>query len=499
MQDLREKAVRSGLAKLIGQGCILALRLGYMVVIARMLVPDDFGLVAMATIVTATFELFASAGLSVAAVQKSTISEEQMSSLFWINIIVGLVLCLLCAVAAPFLVAFFREPRLFWIMVVLGAGFLFNAAGVQHIALLQRQLRYPVLAVLEFCCQLTSLGIGVCMAVAGYDYWALVVATVVMPMLMTNSVWVATGWIPGRPRWNTDVFSLLQFGGTVTLNGLVSYLTYNFDKFILGRVWGATQLGNYGVASQLLSLPTNNFNMAIGGVMFSVLSRLQDDSVSFKIYFLKGYSFITAVILPTTIFAAAFPNDIVAVVLGPQWPDAAHILRLLVPAVLVFGLINPLGWLMWSSGYHKRSLRVSVVIAPIVVAGCLSGLPYGSGGVAFGFSAAMLLWVVPHVIWCVRGTSVAPLDLVRAASRPFVSAIVAVSVAYAVQPYFILSNSAVSRLIQEVAIVTVTYAVMLLFVMGQKSLYLDVLRAAKLTVTPAPPRAGRKFILTGKL
>jgi O-antigen/teichoic acid export membrane protein len=473
---VKRMALRGGLAKLLGQGGNFAVRLGFMVVVARLLKPEDFGLVAMATIITAILELFANAGLSAATVQKSAISNEQISTLFWINICVGVILCALCTLIAPAIVAFYHEPRLFWVTVALGVGFLLNSAGVQHLALLQRQLRYVTLAAIEFSCQLMSFSIGVCTAIAGYGYWALVAAAVSLPALMTCCVWVATAWIPSRPRRKVGIGSLLHFGGTLTLNGVVAYMTYNFDKFILGRVWGAGPLGYYGVAAQLINIPTSNLNMALGGVLFSALSRLQDDASRFKSYFLKGYALNISMTLPVTIFSAVFAEDIVFVVLGPKWTDAVIIFRLLTPTVLFFGVANPIGWLLWASGRHVRSLRISLVIAALVITACLIGLPYGPKGVAIGFSSAMTLWLIPHVIWCLRGTTITPLDLLRVASRPLFSAAIAVAAAYAASVYLSLS-SPFFRLVTEGGVMMLVYAITLLFVMGQRNFYFELFKA----------------------
>jgi PST family polysaccharide transporter len=122
MQDLKRLVLRGGLAKLFGQAGIFTLRLGFMIVLARLLQPEDFGLVAMVTAVTGILDLFSSAGLSMATVQRSTINNEQISTLFWINILVGMALSLLCFLIAPLLVAFYREPRLFWITAAIGGG-----------------------------------------------------------------------------------------------------------------------------------------------------------------------------------------------------------------------------------------------------------------------------------------------------------------------------------------------------------------------------------------
>jgi len=398
-----------------------------------------------------------------------------------------LMLSLICLLIAPLVVAFYHEPRVFWVTVAMGAGFLSNAAGVQHLALLQRDLRYTSLVAIEFLSQLASFGVGVGVAVAGYGYWALVVATVARPAIMTVCVWFVTAWIPLWPRRNAEVRSLVHFGGTVTMNGVLSYFTYSFDKFILGRVWGAAALGQYAVASQLVNMPTSNINMAIGGVLFAVLSRLQDDAVRFRNYFLKAYSLIVSLTLPITIFSAIFTEDIISLVLGPKWSDAATLFRLLVPAVLVFGLINPLGWFMWSSGRHVRSLKISLVIAALVITACVIGLPYGPTGIAIGFSAAMVLWLVPHVAWTLHGTTIKPSDLFRAASRPLLSACVAAISAYAVHRYAGPLQSPFLRLAVAGSVMAVVYPFMLLFVMGQKSQYLDLLRS--LGMTSSPPSA----------
>ena len=199
MQDIKRMALRGGVAKLISQAGSFVLRLGFLIVAARLLKPEDFGLVAMVTVFTVVLDLFSTAGLSSAAVQKSTINNEQISTLFWINILVGVMFSILCVLIAPLIVAFYHEPRLFWVTVAMGAGFLFNAAGVQHLALLQRQMRYVSLAKIEFSCQLISLGLGLCLALAGFGYWALVAAAIALPAATTLSAWRVTGWIPGRP------------------------------------------------------------------------------------------------------------------------------------------------------------------------------------------------------------------------------------------------------------------------------------------------------------
>src|SRR5689334_14217776 len=258
MKDLKERAVRGGLARLCGQMANLVLRLGFMIVMARLLDPEEFGLVAMATVVTGVFEIFKTAGLSSATIQKVSITDEQISTLFWINILVGTILCLLCLATAPALVSLYHEPRLLWISATIGVGFVFSAAGVQHSALLQRQLRIVALSVIETLSLLASFALGIVLALDGFAYWALVYSTIAAPAVNTALMWAIAAWTPGMPSRGAGIRSMLRFGGTITLNNLIVYFAYNFDKLLLGRFWGADALGLYGRAYQLINVPTSN-------------------------------------------------------------------------------------------------------------------------------------------------------------------------------------------------------------------------------------------------
>jgi O-antigen/teichoic acid export membrane protein len=473
MQDLKERTLRGGFAKLCGQGANVVLRLGFVVVLARVLDPEDFGLVAMVTVVTGFYELFTSAGLSTAAVQRESITNEQISTLFWTNVLVGTILCLLCIATAPVLVAFYHEPRLFWVTIAMSVGFLFNAAGVQHFAILQRQLRYVVITLIETLSQLVGVAVGIAMAFAGFGLWALVGATIVTPVINTVCMWTITAWIPGKLSRRAEVRSMLYFGGTLTLNGLIIYAAYNLEKVLLGRYWGADALGLYSRAYQLINLPTANLNSAIGGVVFSALSRLQNDPVRLRNYFLKGYYLVVSMTLPITIFSALFANDIILVVLGPKWTDATIVFRLMTPTILIFGMINPLTWLLFSIGLQGRSLKVALVIAPLVVTAYIVGLPHGPAGVAFAYSTAMTVWFIPHIMWCLKGTMISPWDLFRAVRRPFLSAVAATIIGLGFKSLSDEMQIPLLRLLLGGGVTIGSYLCILMF--RQKALYLELI------------------------
>ena len=477
MHDLKGKAVRGGVARLFGQAAAMAVRLLYLGISARLLSPNDFGLVAMVIVVTGFFDLFTSAGLSLATVQKAEVTDQQISQLFWINILVGSVLALLCVICAPFIADFYRDPRLVWIMVALAPGFLLAASGVQHSALLQRELRFPALSAIDALSHFGGACLGIGLALAGYGYWALVAGLIATSAMNTAGCWLSTGWVPGRPRSGVDIWPMLCFGGTVTLNGIVVYIAYNMEKVILGRFWGADVLGIYTRAVQLIGLPVNTLNATVGGVFFSTLSRLQDDPIRFRSFFLKGYTLAMAATVPATLFCALFADEIVTLLLGPAWPAAVPIFRLMTPTILVFGIINPLFWVMASMGLQKRSLYVGLVLAPLVVAAYSVGARYGPNGVAFSYSTVMVLWLVPHVAWCLYGTPISVADLARATAGPFVAGVVAAACAFALLHQIGQSLPAVLRLAVGGITMAGVYGWILLFVVGYRSLYGSVIAA----------------------
>jgi O-antigen/teichoic acid export membrane protein len=479
MKDIREREIRGGFAKICGQAANYILRIGSLMVMARLLSPRDFGLVGMVTALTGVLALFRDFGLSAATVQQVDVTDRQISTLFWINILVGVVLGVLTAAMAPIAVAFYHEPHLFWVTIALGTAFVFNAAGVQHSALLQRQMRFTALAAIDVIALVVSVCIGISLALAGFRYWALVAAATSLPLVGTFCLWVTTGWIPGRPRMGVGLRSMMRFGGGLTLTGLIVYVGYNFEKVLLGRFWGAGAVGIYGRAYQLSNIPTDNLNSAVGEVAFSALSRLRNDPLRFRNYFLKGYSLVLALTIPITMAVALFAPDLISVLLGPKWKEAGPILRLLSPTILVFALINPIGWLVFSLGMVGRSLKVALVLAPLVMGGYVMGLPYGPKGVALAYSTVMVLWAVPHIAWGIHGTPISLRDIALVASRPLASGIVAAGLALAVRLAYGQSLSLLPRLAIESVVLLAIYLAMLLFVMGQKLFYLDLLRGLR--------------------
>ena len=483
MPDLKRRTVRGGLARLCAQWAGLIFRMVSIVVLARLLTPSDFGLVGMVAAFTGILSYLRDFGLSSATVQRPAITEELISTLFWINMLVGALMSLLVAAMAPAVAHFYRQPQLFWMTLIVAFGFIFNAAGVQHSALLQRQMRFTTLSVVSLFSNVVGYVLAIAGAWAGYGYWALVVMSVATPLAATIGCWLTTGWVPGMPRDSAEVRSMLHFGSTLTLNGFISYIAFNAEKVMIGRVWGAEPIGLYGRAYQLLMIPTDLLNAAAAEVSFSALSRVQREPARLRSYFLKGFSLVLAMTLPITLVCALFASDVVHVLLGRNWTGAVEIVRRLAPSIAVLAIMRPLDWLIASMGLVTRGLKIMIVFAPIIITGYFIGLPYGPVGVATAYSTVMCLWVVPHVIWCVWGTPVSAQDILVTASRPLVSGILAGGVAYAAGLVAGPSLPPLVRLALESSALFVAFFGVLLFFAEQRSLYVELLFGVRRAVS----------------
>ena len=474
-KDLKRKTALGALLSTGAQIGTFVLRAGSFMILARLLLKEDFGLVNMVTAVTGFLGILRD-GLSMATIQRVSVTGAQTSTVFWVNVIVGGLLALLTAIAAPILVAFYGEPRLYWITVALASILMFNGAAVQHRALLQRGMRFGLLAMIDIVSLLLSITTGICMAVAGYGYWALVGMALSQPAGGVVGLWLATGWIPGFPQRRSGLRSMLAYGGAINFNNLITYLAYNVDKVLIGRFWGAEALGIYGRAYQLINLPNENLYSSIGLVAFPALSRAQNDPGRLAKYFLKGYGLFLSLVLPITVACALSAEDIILVFLGPKWHEATEIFRLLAPSIMVFAFVSPFAWLMLASGLAGRCVKIALVVTPVLILSYALGLKHGPQGVAAGLSTTMLLSIVPVVLWARHGTLISMPDILRAARPASVSVAIGAAAMLATRPMINGVSPAFVRLVTESVVLCAVYLFSLFFIMGQRSVYMGLFR-----------------------
>lgn len=402
--NLAGRTMRSGAVTLSAQSIKFALRLGSTAILARLLSPDDFGLIAMVTAITGFVELFKDAGLSMATVQREEINHAQVSTLFWINVALSAAVMLILAALSPAIAWFYDEPRLLKITLALAGTMIFGGLAVQHQALLRRNLQFGRLAAIEILSILAGVTVAILMARQGWSYWSLVAMTAATSAAAAVLSLLFSGWIPGLPVRGSGVRSLLHVGGSLSAASLIGYFGRTGDSLIVGQWFGAQPVGLYNRAMVLLLAPWYQFVHPIHCVLEPALCRVRFEPERFKQLYQQYLSLSAAVTIPTTIVLALNSRMIVRVVLGEAWMDVAPIFVALFPAALTAGLRPGVGWLFTPLGRPHLHLRWSAFSTPVVFLACLIGACFSPVGVAAGLSVSQFLLLVIGIEYGVRET-----------------------------------------------------------------------------------------------
>ena len=398
---LGSRTARGGLVTIVSHGLKFALSILATAILARLLTPQDYGLIGMVVVFTGFVAMFKDMGLSLATVQRAEITFEQISTLFWINVTISIAITLLMMLLAPLIGWFYGEPRLTMITIVTSLGFFFGGLAVQHEALLKRQMRFYALSVIAFLSMMIGYVVGIVLAWRGASYWALVFSQLALLASNAIGVLVTCRWRPGRPKRNTGVRSMLSFGGNVTGYALINYVSKNCDNLIIGRAFGPQLLGLYTKAVQLLNLPTEQINEPIASVAIPALSRLADSPERYRQAYLRIIEKVLMVTMPAVILMLATADWLVLMILGPQWGDSARIFVFMGIAGLFAPVALTGGWLLVSQGRVRDMLRWSLINAPISILSIIAGLPWGVVGVAASFSLGRVLVANPLLYWFV--------------------------------------------------------------------------------------------------
>jgi PST family polysaccharide transporter len=423
--DLGVRTARGGAVTIVSHSLRFVITIAATSVMARLLSPADYGLIGMVVFFTGFVAMFKDLGLSIATIQESEVTSDQITNLFWVNVALSVALAGLTIALAPFISWFYGDARLMAVTVVTALGFVFGGFTVQHEALLRRQMQFFAVTTIVFISILLGYIVGIYLAWRGYRYWSLVYSQ--LTVLFTNAVgvWLVCRWRPGLPKRNSGVRSMIAFGRNFTGFSIINYFSRNLDNLLLGKVWGASQLGLYNRAYQLMMLPIEQVNEPITSVAIPALSRIKDDEQRYRQAYLRMLEKIAMFTMPGVAFMMGTSDWIVRVVLGPQWSATSRIFLLLGVTGLFQPIANTTGWLFLTQGRSRHMLQWGFISGPITVASILLGLPWGAVGVAASYSATRILVTDPLLFWFVGRTGpVRTKDFYRTIA-PFVFASVA--------------------------------------------------------------------------
>lgn len=411
-QDLKGKTARGGLITVGSQGLKIAIGLASVPVLAWLLDPEDFGLIAMVAVFTNFARMFVDAGMSMATIQREDITRQQASNLFWIVTALGCLIASATAAASPIISWFYTEPRLTAVTLALAFSFVLAGLTVQPQALLRRGMQFRALALADVTSQLLSLLVAVAWAWRfegrPYDYWALVLLPLVRAVVRLAMTWAACHWRPSLPRRGAGTRSLVGFGANLTGANFINYFSRNADNLLVGWWWGPELLGFYSQAYKLLVWPLQQVVAPMSSVMIPALSRLWEDGDRYRRHFRAGASLSSAVLVPAVFGLYILIEPLVIALLGNQWRGCISIFQALSPAAMVATTAPATHWVWVSSGRPDGVLRTTAVVTPILLTAFALATPFGPEAVAWSYSLVSVATRVPIIRYCFRGT---PLSL----------------------------------------------------------------------------------------
>jgi O-antigen/teichoic acid export membrane protein len=393
-------------------------------VLARILSPREYGLVAMVAVLTSFFQLFADAGLSWATIQSRNITREQVNNLFWLNVGAGSILWLVCALSGPILNAFYRRTDLAPIALVMGAGFVLSGLAAQPAALLRRQMRIGALAWTEGIASLLGALVGVAMAWAQMGYWALVGQSLAYQAFMLLPLYAYTGFAPRIPRLRVGTRALLAFGGLIAGFNVLSYFSNTLDNILVGRFLGPEQLGYYSRAYFLVTVPGWAVSGCLNLVLIPTLCAFHGQRREFERTYIRAVALVAYCTFPMTLGLLVTCREAVLLQYGPAWTPVVPILGWLAIGGL-FSCLHTFPSLYVVSGNPSALCRWGLISVCVYGVAFAIGVQFGVIGVAKAYTIVTALVTTPLGIYLAHravGMGVGP--LLTSFRRPLAASLV---------------------------------------------------------------------------
>ncbi len=444
--SLRASVGRGAVVTAASQAVMVATQMASVIVLSRLLAPEEFGLVAMCAPVLALIGMLQDFGLVQATVQKPGLRHEEVNFLFWINVALSVTLGVLLFLISPLVAAFYHEPRIGPLIAAMALIVAMNGFGAQHAALLNRKMEYGRIALINVAGAGTSLAVAIVWALVQPSYWALFGGQLAGTLLPTGLMWVASRWRPGLPRGAEGGRALIGFGAGITGFNFANFFARNLDNVLIGRVWGGAQLGLYDRAYKLLLMPLNQVANPLSRVMIPALSRMLDEPGRYRSAYLRVLALSLLLVLPGVATATALAQTLIPLALGEQWAGSAPIFMALGFAGLLQPLNNPAGWLFISQGRSTEFMVWGFATAGFAVAAFVLGLPYGALGVAVAYSVSEYLKTPVLWLYVGRRGAVGPADVARACGPIVLAAHAALGMLWLLRPW--LAEGRIESLLQ---------------------------------------------------
>ncbi|MEP1216117.1 MAG: lipopolysaccharide biosynthesis protein [Marinobacter sp.] len=401
MSDFRGRVLKALSWTAGGKVVSQVISMGFGIALARMLTPDDFGLIAMMMVFTGFAGLLMDVGLGSALVQKKDVQEIHYNTVFWTNLGLGVGLWALVSSLSPFIAEFYGREELTDLGLVLSLQFILGALGLVPRQRLVKDLSFQVTAVADLLGMIVGGTIAVFMVSQGYGYWGLAWQPVILRFVATCYVWGAARWVPAMAFSGEALKELFGFSFYVFATRVIRFATMKADKLLAGKYIGGDAAGLLDKAHSMMLFPLQNVSHTVGSVMFPALSLIQSDRQRIRKVYMRSTQAIALLTFPMMAGIFAVSENFVFGVLGEQWAELVPLLQILCLAGVARSIVTVTGAIYLSLGRAKLQFKVNLLTRPIALAGVIAGLPWGVEGIVIGMTTAT--WINSLITLSIAG------------------------------------------------------------------------------------------------
>jgi O-antigen/teichoic acid export membrane protein len=488
-EDLTRRVVAGAHWTVVSQVVVQASRIAVAVALARLLTPEDFGLAGMAIVFATLATLFTDLSLGAALIQRPRIDERDRSTIFWTTAGLGVVVTLAGVALAGPIASFFDEPEVRSLFAVMSLLFLLNSLGVVQWALLSREMSYRSLQLREMASVVVGGLAGLAVALLGLGPWAIVTQTLAGSATALVLLWWISSWRPHLLFSGESLRDAGSFGLKLFASRLLSYANGNLDNLLVGRFLGASALGIYALAYNVMFTPVVRLSAPLHNVLFPAYSRLQHDEPRLVRAWLRSKRVLAAILIPIFLAMIALAPDLIRGLFGEKWSDAVPVLQLLATAGVAYSF-TALNWgLLQARGRAGALLWINVITSVATVTAFAVGIQFGLLGVAGLFALARWLLIAPDTLITTRSLAVRRLDAVLAGGAVLPLGVAAFGLAWGLR---VLLEEAglppLARLAVAGAAGAVAYVMLLRLLMpGLVEEFVTLLRRGRRTDRTEPP------------
>lgn len=397
--NLTKKATRGILWSGVSQFSSQLFRFAVTIILARLLFPEDFGLIGMAAIFIGVATTVNELGLSAAIIQRKEITESHLSTSFWISVLMGITLCILTIIASPFVADFFQESLIEPMLFTLSFVFVIGSFAVVPEAILAKNLNFKKIAIAEIGSEVISGIVAVFLALSGFGVWSLVWRMLLGQFILVILLGVIYPWRPSMIFSFKSFNELFGFSINVTGSRVLNYAQANVDYLIIGKLLGTLSLGYYTMAYQLITFPLRRISWVITRVTFPAFSLIQENDEKLRKGYLTVVRYVSLVTFPMIAGLFMVSPEFVVLALGEKWSPIILPLQILCIAGIVRSIATTVGSILLPRGRADIEFKWNLITLILLTTGILIGVPYGIVGVAIAVTViAVFMYTIVQII-----------------------------------------------------------------------------------------------------